>query len=283
MLRRRGVSHHDAHEAAQETAARAISTGVGFDGEDDLFRWASVVGWRIAIDQRRRVRRVSGDSVPDRADAVDVASIAEQRIVLDAVRERLTELSTSDREVLLSSFEPVRERTRAESVRLAVARHRARNRLRALLDGLAAPVLGLWARRIRTLLPRAEHLAIASTPAVACLAITVGALTGAGMAPPVATTAQAAPVVASALPSPVLDLAPVAPPAPEQPVATAPRRSDDTPAWVPSTQVVVPHPDGDQTRVGTRNGSGSEPVWCLTPPPAVGLEKTCVDVKPPGS
>src|SRR4051812_16084508 len=58
MLRRRGVSSHDADEAIQETAARAIAASVEFTDEDDLFRWASIVSWRVAIDARRRCTRV---------------------------------------------------------------------------------------------------------------------------------------------------------------------------------------------------------------------------------
>src|SRR5438270_5174760 len=101
MLRRRGVSIHDADEAIQETAARVISAGVEFADGDDLFRWASVVSWRIAIDARRRGTRVSGDQLPDRADHIDVAQTAEHRIVLSAVTSRFNELSESDRAVLL--------------------------------------------------------------------------------------------------------------------------------------------------------------------------------------
>src|SRR5258706_3059935 len=72
MLRRRGVGPHDADEAIQETAARAVSTCVTFADADDLFRWASVVSWRIAIDAHRRCTRVTGGEVPDQADHADV-------------------------------------------------------------------------------------------------------------------------------------------------------------------------------------------------------------------
>src|SRR5947199_406953 len=70
---------------------------------------------------------------------------------------------------------------------MAVARHRARNRLRSLLDGLAAPVLGLWARRGRWRSARVEAFASSVTPAFACLALTVTSL---GVMPPVSGSTQ---------------------------------------------------------------------------------------------
>ena len=147
MLRRRGVGRHDADEAIQETAARAISAGVEFSDGDDLFRWASVVSWRVAIDARRRCTRLSADEVPDRADHVDVAQAAENRIVLTAVTNSFKDLPARDQAVLLEGFEIGPPVSRGESVRVAVARHRARNRLRGLLNGLAAPVVAFIARR----------------------------------------------------------------------------------------------------------------------------------------
>src|SRR5437879_11522484 len=65
MLRRRGVQNHDIDEIVQETAARAISVRVPFEDADDLFRWAAVVGGRLAIDLRRRAARLT-DDLPDR-------------------------------------------------------------------------------------------------------------------------------------------------------------------------------------------------------------------------
>src|SRR5207244_12906079 len=83
-----------------------------------------------------------------------------------------------DRAVLLSSSRDGPVRPRLESVRLAVARHRARNRLRALLEGLAAPVLALWARRSRYWSTPAEAMAAVATPAATCLLMSMVVLAG---------------------------------------------------------------------------------------------------------
>src|SRR4051812_25846034 len=164
MLRRRGVKHHDIDEIVQETAARVISTQVPFDDADDLFRWASVVSGRLAIDLRRRGARLSDDEVPERADAVDVAMAAEHRVVLSVVRDRLPDMSESDREVLLSNFHDGPAHPRRESVRIAVARHRARNRLRLLLEGLAGTAIFGWIRRNRVWTAPAEAISYAAVP-----------------------------------------------------------------------------------------------------------------------
>src|SRR5438270_309959 len=85
MLRRRGVSTHDVDEIVQETAARAFGNAIPYADADDLFRWASVVSGRLAIDLRRRSARLSDVEVPERPDTVDVAATAEHRIAFETV------------------------------------------------------------------------------------------------------------------------------------------------------------------------------------------------------
>jgi hypothetical protein len=279
MLRRRGVRHHDIDEIVQETAARVISNAVRYDDADDLFRWAAVVGGRLAIDVRRRGARLSDGELPDRADTVDVAMAAEHRVVLGAVRNRLPELSARDQEVLLSSFHDEPVPSRRESVRLAVARHRARNRLRGLLDGLAGSAIFLWVRRNRVWSAPVEAMSYAAVPAAACLLITVGAWTAPSRhpvndaAPRLETAAQVIAVL----------------PAPEAPhgtpsAGTSPRAgTSQPPSRPPSDPVVRPpyfivdEPAGNQTRAGVRHKEESDHLWCATSPSLSGPETRCLD------
>ncbi|MEY2421961.1 MAG: hypothetical protein QOI95_2028 [Acidimicrobiaceae bacterium] len=277
MLRRRGVRHHDIDEIVQETAARVISTGVRYDDADDLFRWASVVGGRLAIDLRRRGARLSEDELPDRADTVDVAMAAEHRVVLGAVRNRLPELSLRDQEVLLSSFHDEPAATRRESVRVAVARHRARNRLRVLLDGLAGSAIFVWARRNRVWSAPVEAISYAVVPTAACLLITVGAWSGLGAdrataAAPSKSAAQIAAVVSVSNPT----LAPA--PVPTAPSGSAPQ-SPPRPLSGPVVQqpyVIIDDPTGE-TRAGVRPKQETDHLWCVTSPSLSGPETRCVD------
>ena len=103
---------------------------------------------------------------------------AEHRVVLGAVRNRLPELSARDQEVLLSSFHDEPSTSRRESVRIAVARHRARNRLRVLMDGLAGSAILLWVRRNRVWSAPVEAISYAAMPTAACVLITIGAWSG---------------------------------------------------------------------------------------------------------
>ena len=271
MLRRRGVSSHDADEAMQETAARAMSVGVEFVDADDLFRWASVVSWRLAIDARRRCTRIAGDEVPDRADHVDVAQIAEHRIVLSAVTSRFKELSERDRAVLLASFDDQATPSRLESVRTAVARHRARGRLRGLLDGLAAPVAAFAARRWRWRSSQAQVFASMTAPALACLAL------GIAVAPELNRAAAAEParmVTAIATPQPTTVVS-AQPEAVDVPPARA--RSASAATSNDGWSLTLPAPPAAQpTRISTRPRTPNDHLICATLPSLHGPAETCV-------
>jgi hypothetical protein len=280
MLRRRGVKHHDIDEIVQETATRAISTRVPYDHADDLFRWASVVAGRLAIDLARRGARLSDDELPDRADTIDVAIAAEHRVVLGAVRSRLHELSSRDQEVLLSSFHDEPVSSRRESVRVAVARHRARNRLRVLLDGLAGAAILGWARRKRLWSAPVEAISYAVVPTAACLLMTVGALGGLSSAAMEDTGPQPVAItqVVSA-PSASTTAAPTSSAEVKGEVGTSPPTPHRTTMEaVPDAHVSIPDPDGGHTtRVDVREKQESDHLWCLTPPPEAGQTARCVD------
>ena len=279
MLRRRGVGRHDADEVIQETAARAMTSNVEFVDADDLFRWASVVSWRIAIDARRRCTRLTGGEVPDRADHVDVAQAAEHRIVLSAVTTRFKELSERDQAVLLASFGDQQTSNRVEAVRLAVARHRARNRLRGLLNGLAAPVVAFLVRRGRFRSAQLQAFASTAAPAFACFALTLGAVVGPTPAP------QSQPRPVSALS--VASAAPASHEATAPPVVVAPtgeRVRASTPTTPPPTGLaggvqIVAAP-GQPTSAGFRPKQATDHVACLTVPSLTGPRTACVDAPP---
>jgi hypothetical protein len=220
---------------------------------------------------------MSDTEVPERADSVDVAVTAEHRIVLDAVKHRLTELSSRDQEVLLSSFEEEPARSRLESVRLAVARHRARNRLRLLLDGLVGWVALLWARRGRVWSAPAEAIAYAAVPTAACLVISIAAWT-----PPAnqqIEVAHGSIATAEIAPRPVSRSA----------ASAMPHRTDtgrDGRSGGPATSppsaarpinIVVTKPDGQPANAFVRPKEPSDHLWCFTPPPVTGQGTRCVD------
>ena len=273
MLRRRGVSPHDSDEAIQETAARAMTSGVDFIDADDLFRWACVVSWRVAIDARRRRSRAGWHEVPERADRVDVAQAAEHRIVLSAVTTRFKELSASDRAVLLASFDDQAPPSRLESVRTAVARHRARNRLRALLNGLATPALALLARR-RGRSSHVEAFVSTTAPALACFTLAVTGVAGfsapAGMQSALTTPAPVV-VVARSSPSP-LATAPLAIVAPTSPTSSA--TTTRVRGVTAGAHVAEP---GHSTDLGTRPREADDHLVCATLPSLTGPSTTCVD------
>jgi RNA polymerase sigma factor (sigma-70 family) len=155
MLRRRRLSPEDLEDVLQETAARAISRRVPNVDSDDLFRWAVVVARNLAIDRFRRRKHVELVELADGPTATDVAQEAEARVVLGTVVSRFSQLSPRDRVAILSAFGPATG-GRTGQVRVAVARHRARERLRALVDGLTGVIAWTWRR-----LPRARGVRIA--------------------------------------------------------------------------------------------------------------------------
>jgi hypothetical protein len=282
MLRRRGVRHHDIDEIVQETATRAISTRVSYDDADHLFRWASVVSGRLAIDLRRRGARLSDDELPDRADTVDVAMAAEHRFVLGEVQSRLPELSARDQAMLLSTFHDAPGSDRRESVRVAVARHRARNRLRVLLDGLAGSAILAWARRNRVWSAPVEAISYAVVPATACVLVALGVWSGqvgtgpsdAAYQPLSAATAVSAPTAASVAPTSLLDGSGGG--EREGPSGSPRHPVVDTPT-LHGPYLIIAEPAGGETRAGVRPTEETDHLWCVTTPSLSGRETRCFD------
>ena len=285
MLRRRGVDAATAEDVVQETALRVLRTGVAFTGADDLFRWASVVGWRLAVDTRRRESRSDPGPVPDRPSPVNVALAVEQRTALEAVGRGLRSLSDSDRSAILGpvgdSGPPL---TRQQSVLLAVRRHRARSRLLLLTKGLLGAAGWLAVRRRTTPMPRSGLVAAIGAP-VALVAFvllpSVGPPSGVDLplAPPTAS-GPVAPVttIARVAPAPEVEAPPAAVAAPSSPPAvTAPPAP---PAAEPATtvQIAVPDPLGGTTTVGARPRQPDDHTLCVTLP---GVPLPCLDAPLP--
>jgi hypothetical protein len=186
---------------------------------------------------------------------------------------------------LLSGFRDEPAENRRESVRIAVARHRARNRLRLLLDGLAGGALLAWARRRRVWSAPAEAISYALVPTAAYLLITVGAWTGGAQVQPreSASGATLASQPRAVLSSPVATPAATAPVGavsvqPRSRVETGPTQGPSTGVPLPDAHLSVPKPGNEQpARVDVRDKQPSDHLWCLTPPPEVGQPTSCVD------
>src|SRR5947207_10806646 len=107
-LLRRGVGREDADDILQETALRAMSSGVCFDSADGLRRWAFVVARHLTIAQARRRRPTAVAVVPDAPAAgpgSDVAATVEGRMVAAAVASALEQLSENDRHAIVYALD----------------------------------------------------------------------------------------------------------------------------------------------------------------------------------
>lgn len=141
FLMRRGISAASAEDAVQETAIRAWARRVPFGDANDLYRWASVVALRVAIDDHRRRAPVSGGPVPEQAAPADTAREALARIQWGKVAAALAELSPADHDAIVGVPVPV---SRLEQLRLATRRHRARTRLRELAERMVFVLPVYW-------------------------------------------------------------------------------------------------------------------------------------------
>jgi hypothetical protein len=191
----------------------------------------------------------------------------------------MTELSARDQQVLRSSLEPEPAPDRRESVRLAVARHRARKRLRVLLDGLAGSATLWWGRRSRLWSASAEAMASAAVPVAAGVLITIAGWSAPSHEQLDRSVARARPpqleLSVHDLSTPTTGPTPVATgSAGSSPTASSPA---DTSALIPNTVITLPGADGDQGRVGIRPKQDTDHVACVTPPPTLGQPTQCFD------
>ena len=287
MLARRGIDASTAEDAVQETAVRVLRTGVAYADGEELFRWASVVAWRLAIDAKRKDGRAQPGPVPDRQSGANVALAVEHRTALEAVGRGLRAMSAIDRRAVLDQLSgTVPTLTRQQSARLAVRRHRARSRLLLLTQGLLGVLGWLASRRRQITVPRTGLVAAIGAPVVL---VAVVLLPSVGPAPvvgvrmpgpaPVTSPAASTTTVAPNVPPPVAE---PASPAPESPQLTPARpATPDPPAAagvLPPIEVAVPDPLGGTTVVGGRPREPDDHTLCVELP---GIPLPCLDVPLP--
>ncbi|MBV9368956.1 MAG: sigma-70 family RNA polymerase sigma factor [Frankiales bacterium] len=180
-LRRAGASPEDAEDVAQEALLRAWDRNIRFADDGDLLRWCTVVARRSHIDRIRQQARLLdlGDLASD--SACRELEAVELRHVLGTVSAAMANLTELERDSLRER--PAQPHAdRASQVRSAVARHRARYRLRLLVGPFAA----FGAAFVRVMRRGAPAAAATGALAVAAaLSVTLGASPGAtGKAPP---------------------------------------------------------------------------------------------------
>jgi DNA-directed RNA polymerase specialized sigma24 family protein len=151
-LRSRRVSRDVVDDVIQETAARALTLGIRYRDAADLLRWCHRVAANLAVDHYRARTRFSV-AYPDVAAPTDVPREVELRLAVHQVHRAISLLPQPERERLLQALAPTprAERDRRGATRLAVRRHRARERLRRLSGAVWAGLVLLWrlSRRVR--------------------------------------------------------------------------------------------------------------------------------------
>jgi RNA polymerase sigma factor (sigma-70 family) len=170
-LRRAGASPEDAEDVAQEALLRAWDRNIHFADDGDLLRWCTVVARRTHIDRIRQQSRLLdlADHASDSA-CRDLEAV-EFRHVLGTVNTALAQLTEQERASLAPA--PAKPHgDRATQVRTAVARHRARYRLRLLVGPFGA----LVAQILRTLRRGVPAAVTAGALAAAALTVTLGGL-----------------------------------------------------------------------------------------------------------
>jgi DNA-directed RNA polymerase specialized sigma24 family protein len=159
-----GLSRHDIDDITQETATRAIESGVVANNPDALRPWAFVVAKRLAFDLFRTRRRwvdIDQASGPDISQEVALRRV-EERHLLRTVASAVAALPKGERSSVVDA--PI-GRTADEQNRVNAARYRARRRLRQLVGPLVVAVA--WVRRQSHGPVAGAMLAAAALPLVA--------------------------------------------------------------------------------------------------------------------
>lgn len=169
----RGVTSHDIDDVVQEVATRVLRRSLFYSGAEDLQKYCFVVARNLVTDEARGRRRVTSGvhelsalADPCGSDALDQV---EDRLLLESVSVQLSHLSEREQAALTPTR---REASATERNRAAVARHRARNRLRALVGPLAG-VISVAGAGFRKLLEESRRVATLA-PAAAILLLVIG-------------------------------------------------------------------------------------------------------------
>lgn len=139
-----GLARHDIDDITQETVTRALEAGIVANDPGALRPWAFVVAKRLALDlfrARRRWVEIDEAQGPDADQEVALRRV-EERHLLRTVASKVAVLPLRERDSFRAAMAA---RTPAERNRAAVARHRARRRLRYLVGPLAVAIA--WIRR----------------------------------------------------------------------------------------------------------------------------------------
>jgi DNA-directed RNA polymerase specialized sigma24 family protein len=262
QLRRRGVDLHTAEDAAQEAGSRAFAGRIPFTDGRDLQRWAHKVAWRVVLDQKRLDARWDRSSTLDPISAQEVSTEVEGRLELAATSRAWSRLSAEDRTAIATASAPPPSDRRA-AVRLAVRRHRARNRLLALIDGAAAFAFFLF-RRGRRVMAGVGAVVVLVPALFAALPFGEEAKQTRSTEPTemravsdllVDRAAQNAPREVTVEPTQGRTRAP----------STAPSRVGDQRTYAPSVRVPVPTPEqlDRPAKAWTRPKSPDEPLVCV--------------------
>ena len=278
LLFRRGLDQSSADDVVQEVALRVLAHGVTYESAGDLLRWAAPVACRLHVDLlRHRARLTDPDDAAEHPARDDVAGEVADRLELQRALRAIATLRPADRAAIIDAVaaEPSVPRDRQEAVRLAVRRHRARNRLAVVLEQLAAWVTGLFAGS--RLLVRGERRG----PAIAALvpaAVAIPFMVTFGPAAPTPTPTRPPAAVAPAESGEEPRATNVAArsairPADVKSVAPEGRRTTrpvTTARPAPKQAVDVDGPGGIGVRAGTDQRRPDDRLACLNNVPAVG-------------
>jgi hypothetical protein len=169
-LRRRGVPRSDIDDVVQSTAERAMRQGVPTEDPEKFGAWCHAVARNIAADDYRKHARVRVGEVPERRDDRDIGDAVAARQSVKRFREEAALLPPVERAAILSPESGATERSLVVS--LAVARLRARRKLRHIIDGLAAGVVGSHVRLRGVRFPHAVAAVAVAAVAVSTVFVT---------------------------------------------------------------------------------------------------------------
>lgn len=241
VLRGRGVDADRVGDVLQEVAVRALRSDPPVDSVDRLAAWSYVVATRVLVDQARTRGTLALVDDPVSAARHDPSRVVEGRLELERMMRAMARLSPADRAVLLATLDEATgpAADRHEIVRNAVRRHRARARLTAAMDRLAAAV-GTVVLRLRR--PWGRAVAVGGSALVVALGLFPGAPRDPARAalPPAPTVVPAPPVPATTSTTVRSALRPAAGAAPTVKAPPPPTPPDDGDEEPPTTTTTLP-------------------------------------------
>ncbi len=159
FLRRMVHNHHDAEEICQEAFLKAFASLDSYSSEYRFSTWLFTIGYRVCLNWLRRKQPLSGDVdfthlESGISDEASVAESEEAALLRREVWGAVAELSPPQKATILLFYRhelSCQEIAQVLDLPIATVKshlHRARGRLRTLLEPLAA---GKDARRLRNL------------------------------------------------------------------------------------------------------------------------------------